>query len=46
MKLIIEATKPPEEDFGYAGKYQLAVEPAGSENQAFTLEGTVACSAG
>lgn len=46
IKLIIEATKPPEEDFGYEGKYQLTVEPAGSDNEAFTVEGKVGCSAG
>jgi len=46
VKLIIEATKPAEEDSGYDGKYVLTVEPAGSENQAFTVEGKVGCSAG
>lgn len=48
VKLIIEATRPPEEEFGYEGKYMLTVEPAieGGESQAFTVEGKVACSAG
>lgn len=48
VKLIIEATKPPEEDFGYGGKYWLTIEPAveNGESQAFTLEGKVGCSAG
>ncbi|CAN7514907.1 hypothetical protein [Rhizobium sp. LjRoot254] len=48
VKLIIEATRPPEEEFEYAGKYTLTVEPAveGSESQAFTVEGKIACSAG
>jgi hypothetical protein len=48
VKLIIEATKPPEEDFGYSGKYQLTVEPAadGGGAEAFTLTGDVDCSAG
>ena len=48
VKLIIEATKPPEEDFGYDGKYKLTIEPAveGGESQAFTVEGKVGCSAG
>jgi hypothetical protein len=48
VKLIIEATKPPEEDFGYEGKYSLTIEPAveGSESQAFTVEGKVGCTAG
>lgn len=48
VKLIIEATKPPEEDFGFEGKYSLTVEPAveSGESQAFTVEGKVGCSAG
>jgi len=48
VKLIVEATKPPEEEFEYSGKYALAIEPAveGSESQAFTVEGKVSCSAG
>jgi hypothetical protein len=46
VKLIIEATKPAEEDSGYDGKYVLTVQPAGSENQAFAVEGKVGCSAG
>lgn len=47
VKLIIEATKPPEEDFGYEGKYTLTVEPgAEGESQAFTVEGKVGCTAG
>lgn len=48
VKLIIEATKPPEEEFEYKGKYALTVEPAteGSESQAFTVEGPISCSAG
>jgi hypothetical protein len=48
IKLIIEATKPPEEEFAYTGKYALTVEPAveGGESQAFTVEGKIDCSAG
>jgi hypothetical protein len=48
VKLIIEATRPPEDDVAYAGKYALTVEPAveGGESQAFTVEGKVECSAG
>lgn len=47
VKLIIEATKPPEEDFAYSGKYTLTVEPGGEgKSQAFTVEGKVGCSAG
>lgn len=48
VKLVIEATQPPEEDFGYQGKYWLTIEPPveGSESQAFTVEGKVGCSAG
>ena len=48
VKLIIEATKPPEEDFGYSGKYTLTIEPAvdGSNAEAVTLTGDVGCSAG
>jgi len=47
VKLIIEATKPPEEDFGYEGKYKLSVA-AGTEadNQSYTVEGKVGCTAG
>ena len=47
VKLIIEATKPPEEDFGYEGKYTLSVA-AGTEadNQSYTVEGKVGCTAG
>lgn len=46
VKLIIEANKPPEEDFGYEGKYWLTVQPAGGDAEAFTVEGKVGCSAG
>ena len=47
VKLIIEATKPPEEDFGYEGKYTLSVAPgAEGENQSYTVEGKVGCTAG
>ena len=48
VKLIMEATKPPEEDFGYEGKYVLTVQPAteGGDSQAFIVEGKVGCSAG
>jgi hypothetical protein len=52
VKLIIEATQPPDEDFAYSGKYQLTVQPAaegaGGEGggEAFTVEGKVECSAG
>ena len=48
VKLIVEANKPPEEEFEYQGKYALTIEPAveGSESQAFTVEGKVSCSAG
>jgi hypothetical protein len=48
VKLIIEATQPDGEEFAYTGKYRLTVEPASdaSESQAFTVDGTVACSAG
>lgn len=48
VKLIIEATKPPEEDFGYSGKYALTIEPAvdGSNAEPVTLTGDVGCSAG
>lgn len=46
VKLIIEATKPPEEDFGYDGKYWLTVQPAGDGAEAFTVEGKIGCSAG
>ena len=48
VKLIIEANKQPEEEFEYQGKYALTIEPAteGSESQAFTVEGKIACSAG
>lgn len=48
VKLIIEATKPPEEDFGYSGKYALAIQPAvdGSNAEAITLTGDVGCTAG
>jgi hypothetical protein len=48
VKLIVEATKPPEEDFGYEGKYRLTVQPAveGGEGEAFTVDGKVECSAG
>ena len=47
VKLIIEATKPPEEDFGYEGKYTLSVA-AGTEadNQSYSVEGKVGCTAG
>jgi hypothetical protein len=48
VKLIIEATKPPEEDFGYDGKYRLTIAPVaeGGEGQSVTVEGKVGCSAG
>lgn len=48
VKLIVEATKPPEEDFGYSGKYALTIEPAvdGGNAEAFTLAGDIGCSAG
>lgn len=48
VKLIIEATRPPGEEFGYEGSYQLTVEPAveNGEAEAFTVEGKVGCSAG
>ena len=48
VKLIIEATKPPEEDFGYEGKYRLTIAPVaeGGDSQAVTVEGKVGCSAG
>ena len=48
VKLIVEATKPLDEEFEYQGKYALTIEPAteGSESQAFTVEGKIACSAG
>ncbi|UVC09657.1 hypothetical protein IHQ71_03280 [Rhizobium sp. TH2] len=48
VKLIIEANKPPEEEFEYSGKYALTIEPAteGSESKAFTVEGKITCSAG
>jgi hypothetical protein len=48
VKLIIEATKPPEEDFGYAGKYWLTIAPVADagESQSVTFEGKVGCSAG
>ncbi|MBX9454913.1 MAG: hypothetical protein KL863_02145 [Rhizobium sp.] len=48
VKLIVEATRPPDEEFGYEGKYMLTVEPAveGGVSQAFTVEGKVGCTAG
>ncbi|MDB5556285.1 MAG: hypothetical protein JWL86_6269 [Rhizobium sp.] len=48
VKLIVEATKPPEEEFEYEGKYALTIEPAveGGESQALTVEGKISCSAG
>jgi hypothetical protein len=49
VKLVIEATRPPEEEeFGYSGKYALTIEPAvdGSNSEAFTVTGDVGCSAG
>lgn len=48
VKLIIEATQPPEEEFAYSGKYQLTIQPAveGGGGEAFTVEGKVDCSAG
>ena len=47
VKLIIEATKPPEEDFGYEGKYTLSVAPGTeADNQSYTVEGKVGCTAG
>ena len=48
VKLIIEATQPPDEDFAYSGKYELTVQPAveGGQSEAFTVEGKVDCSAG
>ena len=47
VKLIIEATKPPEEDFGYEGKYTLSVAPGTEgESQSYTVEGKVGCTAG
>jgi hypothetical protein len=48
IKLIVEADKPPEEEFEYKGKYTLTIAPAteGSESQAFTVEGKISCSAG
>jgi hypothetical protein len=48
VKLIIEANKPPEEEFEYSGKYALTIEPAveGGVSEAFTTEGKITCSAG
>ena len=48
VKLIIEATQPPDEDFAYAGKYELTIQPAPEDGggDAITVEGKVECSAG
>jgi hypothetical protein len=48
VKLIVEANKPPEEEFEYQGKYALTIEPDvnGGESEAFTVEGKISCSAG
>ena len=48
VKLIIEANKPPEEDFGYEGKYRLTIAPVADagDSQSVTFEGKVGCSAG
>jgi hypothetical protein len=48
VKLIIEATRPADEEFGYTGRYALTIEPAveGNNSEAFTLTGDVGCSAG
>jgi hypothetical protein len=48
VKLTIEVTQPPEEDFAYAGKYKLTIQPAPEDGggDAFTVEGKVECSAG
>ena len=48
VKLIIEATRPPDDEVAYNGKYALTIEPAvdGGESRPFTVEGKVECSAG
>ena len=48
VRLIIEATRQGDEESAYAGSYALTIEPAteGSESQAFTVNGKIACSAG
>lgn len=48
VKLIIEATQPPDEDFAYSGMYQLTVQPASEDGggEAFTVEGKVECAVG
>lgn len=48
VKLIIEGTKPPEEDFGYEGKYKLTLVPvdATSDTEPVTVEGKIGCTAG
>lgn len=46
VKLVIEATQPPDEDFAYSGKYELTIQPAVDGGEAFTVVGNVGCSAG
>ncbi|MGV3551451.1 hypothetical protein [Rhizobium sp.] len=49
VKLIIEATKPPGDEFEYTGTYALTIIPAGdgqSEPEDITLKGRINCSAG
>ncbi|MCB1445702.1 MAG: hypothetical protein KDJ87_07850 [Rhizobiaceae bacterium] len=48
VKLIVETTKPPEEDFAYGGSYVLTIQPAvvRGDEEAVTVEGKVTCSAG
>lgn len=49
IKLKIDALQPPDEDFGYVGKYQLVIQPPikdGETSEPVTLEGDVGCSAG
>ena len=48
VKLIVEATRLPDDDVGYEGRYALTIEPAveAGESQPFTVEGKVGCSAG
>ena len=48
VKLIIETTKPPEEDFAYSGTSVLTVQPAvvKGDEEAVTVKGKVKCSAG
>jgi hypothetical protein len=49
VKLKIEAVQPPDEDFAYAGKYELVIQPPVSGDTTpdpVTLVGDVGCSAG